>query len=543
MMNLSDRATWTMSRTAFAHRAMVAEGGCRESPEPRALESGSVVVGISGARQNAAAAVAIGGRLRAFCEQERLTRVRRCALSPGELPEEALNAALQATGRSRDHVVTYVTGEQDAVLPGGLPAIRLDHHFTHAATAYLTSPFEHAAVVVCDHHSIPPVSVWQARGGAVVNSDWYWPGEGFAAVYSECAALFGFGRGQEHRMEALARLDPGDDSAALGSCFSYADGSLRLDPAWKVRVSDALAAQGPAWPAALGATVAASVQRQLGRALLAFLADIRSTLGVPRVCLGGGLFYNTHFNTLISQSGLFEETFVCPNPGNAGLAAGAALAIGRRERALGAEMVSPFLGPEYDLEEIKTTLDNCKLSYECLSEREVIDTVVDALLNGRLVGWFQGRMEWGHRALGNRSVLASPLSPYALDNLNVYLKQRDRYRALGLSVCEDDVARYFVGPSRSAWMEYEYQLRDPEQFRHVLPPSAESLRVQTIDGSSRQFRALHKAFEQASGAGVLINTSFNGFSEPIVCSPRDAVRVFFGTGLDLLVLGRFIIRK
>ena len=152
-------------------------------------------------------------------------------------------------------------------------------------------------------------------------------------------------------------------------------------------------------------------------------------------------------------------------------------------------------------------------------------------------------MEWGHRALGNRSILASPLSPFVLDNLNTYLKHRHLYRAYGLSVPEEDASRYFAGPARSRWMEYDYQIRDESTFVNVLPGQARTLRVQTIPAASRQFHALHRAFEATTGVPVLINTSFNGFSEPIVCSPRDAVRVFFGTGLDLLVLARFVIHK
>ena len=152
-------------------------------------------------------------------------------------------------------------------------------------------------------------------------------------------------------------------------------------------------------------------------------------------------------------------------------------------------------------------------------------------------------MEWGHRALGNRSILASPLSPYVLDNLNLFLKQRERYRAYGLSVREEDASQYFDGPRRSSWMEYEYGLKDRDRFRHVLPAGASTLRVQTVDRSAAFFQELHEAFANATGTGVLVNTSFNGFSEPIVCSPRDAIRVFYGTGLDVLVLGRFVVRK
>jgi carbamoyltransferase len=157
-------------------------------------------------------------------------------------------------------------------------------------------------------------------------------------------------------------------------------------------------------------------------------------------------------------------------------------------------------------------------------------------------------MEWGHRALGHRSILANPLSPYVLDNLNVFLKQRPHHRAYGVSVPEAGASRYFDGPSTSRSMEYEYTPTDREQFRHVMPDGTRSLRVQTVPddpdaGPASRFARLHDVFGRLTGVPVLVNTSFNGFSEPMVCSPRDAIRVFFGTGLDVLALDRFVLHK
>jgi carbamoyltransferase len=290
------------------------------------------------------------------------------------------------------------------------------------------------------------------------------------------------------------------------------------------------------------ARVASRFQRRLGDILVALVQDIRRRLPHANLCLGGGLFYNTYFNTRIAASGEYERVFVPPNPGNPGLAAGAALAVALEDERP-SRQPSPFLGPEYTLEEIKATLDNCKLTYACLRESEVIQAAVDALARGELVGWFQGRMEWGNRALGNRSILANPFAPHVLENLNLFLKKRERYRAYGLSVCEEDAAEHFSAPAASPFMELEFTPLDASRFRHILPDGARTLRTQTIPDQPRRFRDLHKAFAAKAGAGVLVNTSFNGFHEPIVCSPRDAVRVFFGTGLDMLVLDRFLVKK
>ncbi|MFN7985569.1 MAG: carbamoyltransferase C-terminal domain-containing protein, partial [Vicinamibacterales bacterium] len=260
-----------------------------------------------------------------------------------------------------------------------------------------------------------------------------------------------------------------------------------------------------------------------------------------RLCLGGSLFYSSFINSAVKRAGLFDEVFVPIHPGNAGLAIGNALYAGGGGRT----SLSPFLGPGYTSEEVKAALDNCKLTYEWVSEDEAIAAAVKDLRYGRLVAWFDGRMEWGPRALGARSILANPFAPYTLENLNRFLKQREPWRGYALSGLSSTVAEHFDGPSSSPFMECDYVPRDPKRFEHILPSATSGVRVQTVDEASGlpRFCKLLNAFGEAAGAPILVNTSFNGFREPIVCSPRDAVRVFYGTGLDTLVIGQFIIRK
>jgi carbamoyltransferase len=508
--------------------------------------SSQLTVGVSGLRRNAAAAVCVDGRLTAFCEQERLTRVRGAGLYQDALPAEAVAMVLKLAGsRGAQEVSQYAIAEEGTRLPAGLPTVRLDHHHAHAAVAYGTSPFEQATVLVCDNHSGTPLTVWLADAAGLTRVPWdYGTASGLATLYSECAGIFGFAAGQEHQFEALARLHAGDDFDGFERLLRYADGSISVSAGWRQAVSSWLREGGQSLAAR--ARIAAAFQRRIAHLLTSLARDIRVATAQSNLCLGGGLFFNTYLTTCVRQAGAFDDVFVAPNPGNAGLAAGAALAASTPPPASQRPAVSPFLGPAYDLEEIKATLDNCKLSYECLGEGDVIAATVDALRRGHLVGWYQGRMEWAHRALGNRSILASPLSPYVLDNLNVFLKQRPRHRAYGLSVTETAAPRFFSGPPASRFMEYEYAVSDRDRLRQVLPEGARTVRVQTVtaaDSASRRFELLHEAFGEATGVPVLVNTSFNGFSEPIVCSPRDAVRVFFGTGLDVLVLDRFIIRK
>jgi carbamoyltransferase len=163
------------------------------------------------------------------------------------------------------------------------------------------------------------------------------------------------------------------------------------------------------------------------------------------------------------------------------------------------------------------------------------------------VGWYHGRLEWGPRALGHRSVLADPLAPHVLENLNGFLKRRPSYRTYGVSVPADDLDRFFErvdsAPAASPFMQFEYRPRDPERLRPMLPDGVQSLRVHTVDDSEPRFLRLLRVWGERTGTPVLVNTSFNGFHEPLVCSPRDAIRVFYGTGLDLLALENFFLRK
>jgi len=152
-------------------------------------------------------------------------------------------------------------------------------------------------------------------------------------------------------------------------------------------------------------------------------------------------------------------------------------------------------------------------------------------------------MEWGPRALGNRSILASPVAPYVLENLNLFLKHRAPHETYSVVVCVEDLPRYFRGPAQSSFMEYEYEVLDRELLVNLLPANATRLRVQTVDASAGAFHDLIRAFGDLTGIPMLVNTSFNGFNEPIVCSPRDAVRVFYGTGLDMAILGSLVLRK
>ena len=494
-----------------------------------------MIAGTAGGRRHGAAAIAESGRLVGVCSQERVTRVRGAGTNASGMPDEAMDLLLGRMGRRRQQITRHVVvhDHHDAA------AARLDQigdHFAHACTAYLTSGFAAATIVVCDHEP-PQVSVFAGEGSAIRPLDCPLTGAGFASTYSRFTAAFGLTRDQQ--FEALARLQPGSRDSAVDHLLALVDGALVVDTALEEKIEARL--PGAADAVQPRAALAAALEARLGELFIEFLRKVAARTGSQSLCLGGSLFYHSSINTMVKQSGVFRDVFVPVDPGNSGLAVGAALhGVGGRPAP-----ASPFLGPRYSPQEIKETLDNCKLQYSWEHEDALIAGAVKALQQGYLVGWFDGAMEWGPRALGARCIFASPSAPYVLDNLNHFLKRRESWRGYAISAPREAVAEYFSGPEAAPFMEYDYRPRDEARVRAVLPAAGAAIRVQTIanDEATPRVRRLLEAFGRATGLPFLVNTSFNGFHEPIVCNPRDAVRVFYGTGLDVLICDQFVLRK
>lgn len=493
-------------------------------------------VGVSGGASDAAIAVADEHGVLGVVAQERLTRVRGAGLPPRG-PRPAVDLLLRQAGHPDLQVARWI------VTPSAVPGLdgdvrTVDGHRAAAATAFLSSPYQDALVLVCDRDA-PKVSAWLGDGATLEPLAIPWRGEGFADLLSRCASWLGLtGEGAHARFEALARLAPDVTEPSLDGLIRLGEHALLVDDGLEPTVQRLLASAGPDIQGR--ASVASALARGIGRALLEWAGRLQQSTATTRVTLGGELFYQSSFNTMIAMSGVFDEVFVPVDPGDAGRAVGAVLlGLGRRVAP-----VAPFLGPDYTAGDIKAVLDNCKLQYSWESEDNVVSLAVKALAEGRLVGWFEGPMEWGRRALGGRSILAHPLAPYALENLNRFLKRREPWRGYAMSGSVAAVSEHFTGPAASPFMQFEYRARPGSGFDRALPHSQAATRLHTVDGASPpRFTYLLTRFAEVTGCPFLFNTSFNGFHEPIVCDPRDAVRVFYGTGLDLLVLGQFIIRK
>ena len=304
----------------------------------------ALAAGLGGATRHGCVALSDGERLVAVCEQERVTRDRGAGFNVSGLPDEALDTLLERLGHSRASVRRYVLAEGGLGHETSDEFELVDHHFAHACTSYLSSPFTSGLVLVCDHEA-PRLSIWEGRGPRVSPVAWPWNGPGFADVYSRCARAFGFSSAAgDQRFEALARLSPQSHDDRIAPLLTGDGTSLTVHPDFESVIEQALAPEriigGP-----VSAGLAAAVQARLSELFVDLLREIGRQVGGNRLCLAGSFFYHSSINTAVKQAGVFEDVFVPIDPGNGGLAVGTALhAAGGGPRA-----VSPFLGPAYPL--------------------------------------------------------------------------------------------------------------------------------------------------------------------------------------------------
>jgi len=266
------------------------------------------------------------------------------------------------------------------------------------------------------------------------------------------------------------------------------------------------------------------------------------------LCLAGGLGLNALLVAALERSGKWRHVFVQPAAGNNGTALGAAWHAWHVVH--GSETRHPLetlaLGPAFSPEEIKQVVENCKLRFSYhLTTEELLRATLDQLSSDRIVAWMQGRMEFGPRALGNRSILASPLNPYSTENLNVFIKHREPIRKFAASVPAELAAEYFEVGRNSRFLTTVGKVRDKHRKTFESAILGDGLvRVHTVEAAENPlFHKLLTAWGAKTGLPVLYNTSFNLHGDPMVCSPRDAVRSFYSSGIDALVAGQFLLEK
>jgi carbamoyltransferase len=276
------------------------------------------------------------------------------------------------------------------------------------------------------------------------------------------------------------------------------------------------------------------------------IADwLQEKTGSDNLCLAGGVALNCVMNAYLRDCGKFKDIWVQPAAGDAGTALGAALWIDaqqsqRQERFY--TMHHAFLGPGYSEDEIEQFLKWSKLPYRRL--KNVAEEAADLLAQDKIIGWFQGRLEFGPRALGGRSILASPVSAEMQDRLNE-IKDREDFRPVAPVVMEDQAGEWFEKASVSPFMLFVFDVKPDKAGRIPAVRHVDgTARIQTINRQQNQaYYDLLSAFKERTGVPVLVNTSFNTRGEPIVCSPRDAVECFWTSPLDALVIGPFLLEK
>ncbi|HAT43551.1 MAG TPA: carbamoyltransferase [Ktedonobacter sp.] len=432
----------------------------------------------------------------------------------------------------------------------------VEHHAAHAASAFHASPFQRAAVLTLDGRGEQATTSYSLGEGNTLR----WLGQvnyphSLGLLYEQVTGYLGFlPSSDEYKVMALASfgkprfLADFRDIVQVGASGQYALKPLHLEE----RFGTARSRGGPLEQRHYD--IAHSLQVVLEETVLQIVDWLYETAQSDSLCMAGGVALNCVMNARVRDKGSFKHVWVQPAAGDAGTALGAALWIDALERQATGDthrcyqMDHAFLGPTYSDDEIEQFLRWSKLPYRRLNA--VAEEAADILVQDKIIGWFQHRVEFGPRALGARSILASPISPTMQARLNE-IKDREDFRPVAPVVLEEEASNWFAnaGEAREAsvspFMLFVYD---------VLPDKADRIpavrhvdgtaRIQTINrGQHPLYYDLVKAFQARTGVPVLVNTSFNTRGEPIVCTPRDAIECFWTSPLDALVIGSFLLEK
>ena len=464
-----------------------------------------------------------------------------------------------------------------------------EHHMSHAASAFFPSPFEEAVVLTMDG-----VGEWATTSVAIGKSNTlemtkeiHFP-HSLGLLYSALTYYTGFRvNSGEYKVMGLAPYgEPKYKQLMLDHLIDVKDdGSFRLNQKYFDYCTgltmtnanfDDLFGAPPRKPEELlvqrHMDLAASVQAVTEEVVLKLTRSLAKDTGQKNLCLAGGVALNCVANGKILRDGAFENVWVQPAAGDAGGALGAALAAyhlhkdgPRTVPQSGDAMQGSYLGPSYDDNDVTKRLEAAGAKFETLTEEKMIDITAQALADGKAIGWFQGRMEFGPRALGGRSFLGDARSPEMQKQLNLKVKYRESFRPFAPSVLCEDVSDWFDIDSDSPYMlivsdvkeDHRRQMTDEENAlfgidklnvqRSDIPAVTHvdySARIQTVHAETHpQYHALITKFKELTGCPIVVNTSFNVRGEPIVCTPEDAFRCFMGTDTELLVIGNAILHK
>jgi carbamoyltransferase len=465
-----------------------------------------------------------------------------------------------------------------------------EHHLSHAASAFFPSPYDSAVVLTMDGVGEWPTTTAALGDGNQLKivKELHFP-HSLGLLYSAFTYYIGFKvNSGEYKVMGLAPYgEPRFKGLIIDNLLDLKpDGTFRLDMSY-FNYCTGLTMTNRKFAELFGKPVrkpekerltqfhmdlAASVQAVTEEIVLGLGRSLAREYKRPNLCLAGGVALNCVANGRLLRDGCFKEIWVQPAAGDAGGALGAALAawhllLGNPRSVDGGRdaMAGALLGPEFSQCEIEGRLQAIGARFTVLSEAELIERTAASLARGQAVGWMQGRMEYGPRSLGARSILADPRSPQMQRQLNLKIKYRESFRPFAPAVLRDKAAEWFEFEGDSPYMLFVAGLRSERRramtaeehglfgmdklnvVRSEIPAVTHvdySARLQTVDAETNpRFHALLKRFDDVTGCPVLVNTSFNVRSEPIVCTPEDAFRCFMGTELDLLVVGNCALDK
>jgi carbamoyltransferase len=476
------------------------------------------------------------------------------------------------------------------IKPGALPPLLFaEHHQSHAASAFYPSPFENAAVLCMDGvGEWATTSVWQGSGNRL---EPLWEirfPHSLGLLYSAFTYYTGFRvNSGEYKLMGLAPYGEPKYAELISEHLIDIkdDGSFRMDMAYfdyatgltmTSRRFDDLFGGPPRKPESVitqkQMDIAASIQQVTEEIVLKLGNTIHAETGADKLCLAGGVALNCVANGRLLREGPFKDLWIQPAAGDAGGAIGAALSVwhqhegqprtldGRNDAMRGA-----YLGPSYSTADARARLDVLDAHYTEFDDDALYEKLADLLAHENVIGWFQGRMEFGPRALGGRSIIGDARSEKMQSVMNLKIKYREAFRPFAPAVLAERVSDYFVLDRASPYMllvaevrqDLRLEMTDEQKAlfgieklktpRSTLPAITHvdySARVQTVHAETNpRFHALLSEFENQTGCGVLVNTSFNVRGEPIVCTPEDAFRCFMRTEMDYLVIENLLLSK
>ena len=568
------------------------------------MATGPIILGINGPYHESSAAIVRDGEIVAFAEEERFNRRKhaKSALvsNADELPRQAIEHCLAVAGvsgrdidyvaypfapdrrklASRDHTTpgSWGTEEGDAEFLGLVertPELvsevlgrRLDdrfvwvpHEWAHAASAFYPSPFDEAAVLSVDGIGESSTALLAHGAGTEMRplAELEYPASiGF--LWEKLAKFIGLSEYDAPKMMALAAFGeaPAPYHEALARLLNEVDGELGVDnDVLRFRVEDYSALERMfgrprrtpgRLPDGRDAALANALQRRTEWALLRLIDRVVTETGSRNLCLAGGVALNcVAMGRIAAEAGL-DGLFVQPVAHDGGTAFGAALHVAHTslEAPRGPAMRHAYWGPEFDEAACRSALDGSGLSYEKVDA--IPQVTAELIADGAIVGWFQGRAEAGPRALGNRSILGDPRRSGTKEKINLKAKHREYYRPFAPAVLEEAIEDWFDVPMDSLSLNFmSLALAARPDKRPLIPACLHvdgTSRVQRVSAATNpRFHRLIAEFGAITGVPVLLNTSFNGPTEPIVFTPAHAVATFLGSDLDYLVLGDLLVRR